>query len=192
MKHFFTTCKAACLAAVAALTAACGSEADYRTALPADAFVTMSFNPAQLAAKSGMGDMSQHPLCLRIEKELNGMEGLSAEEKAYCLALLKNPEETGIDGSRDAYLFLSPENLSAANPVVRGGMLLPIGDLTKFETLIDRINTRSGSETVREGELSVVRIGEQEGVSGLCAYDGAACMLYFCLLYTSPSPRDAQ
>ena len=68
MKHFFTTCKAACLAAVAALTAACGSEADYRTALPADAFVTMSFNPAQLAAKSGMGDMSQHPLCLRIEK----------------------------------------------------------------------------------------------------------------------------
>ena len=179
MKHFFTTCKAACLAAVAALTAACGSEADYRTALPADAFVTMSFNPAQLAAKSGMGDMSQHPLCLRIEKELNGMEGLSAEEKAYCLALLKNPEETGIDGSRDAYLFLSPENLSAANPVVRGGMLLPIGDLTKFETLIDRINTRSGSETVREGELSVVRIGEQEGVSGLCAYDGAACMLYF-------------
>ena len=35
MKHFFTTCKAACLAAVAALTAACGSEADYRTALPA-------------------------------------------------------------------------------------------------------------------------------------------------------------
>ena len=99
MKHFFTTCKAACLAAVAALTAACGSEADYRTALPADAFVTMSFNPAQLAAKSGMGDMSQHPLCLRIEKELNGMEGLSAEEKAYCLALLKNPEETGIDGS---------------------------------------------------------------------------------------------
>lgn len=179
MKHFFTTCKAACLAAVAALTAACGSEADYRTALPADAFVTMSFNPAQLAAKSGMGDMSQHPLCLRIEKELNGMEGLSAEEKAYCLALLKNPEETGIDGSRDAYLFLSPENLSAANPVVRGGMLLPIGDLTKFETLIDRINTRSGSETVREGELSVVRIGEQVGVSGLCAYDGAACMLYF-------------
>jgi len=58
-------------------------------------------------------------------------------EKAYCLALLKNPEETGIDGSRDAYLFLSPENLSAANPVVRGGMLLPIGDLTKFETLLD-------------------------------------------------------
>ena len=52
MKHFFTTCKAACLAAVAALTAACGSEADYRTALPADAFVTMSFNPTCRSIRS--------------------------------------------------------------------------------------------------------------------------------------------
>ena len=66
MKQFFTLFKGACLATVALLTVACGGGADYRSALPADAFMTLSFNPAALSEKSNAGAFADSELFARI------------------------------------------------------------------------------------------------------------------------------
>ena len=93
--------KLACLAAVSMLVVSCGGGADYRNLLPADSFMTMSVNPASLLQKSDAGDIGQHPLFIRLKAELDKAEGITAEEKEYLLALLKNPCESGVDLKKD-------------------------------------------------------------------------------------------
>ena len=94
MKKTLRSLKLACLAAVSMLVVSCGGGADYRNLLPADSFMTMSVNPASLLQKSDAGDIGQHPLFIRLKAELDKAEGITAEEKEYLLALLKNPCES--------------------------------------------------------------------------------------------------
>lgn len=65
------------------------------------------------------------------------------------------------------------------NPEVRGGLLFPVGDKSKLDALIARINEKSGTEAVTENGVSVVKIGEDTAATGVCAYNDIACMLYF-------------
>lgn len=101
MKNFLRPLKLACLAAASMLIVSCGGSADYRSILPADSFMTVSVNPASLMRKCEAGDLDQHPLYVRIKAELDKDQNLSAEEKEYLLALLKNPGESGIDVKKD-------------------------------------------------------------------------------------------
>ena len=74
------------------------------------------------------------------------------------------------------------ENLSGAdinNPNVSGGLLFPVGDKAKLDALIARVNEKSGTQTVTEGGVSVVKIGEESAETGVCAYNDIACVLYF-------------
>ena len=143
MKNFLRPLKLACLAAASMLIVSCGGSADYRSILPADSFMTVSVNPASLMQKCEAGDLDQHPLYVRIKAELDKDQNLSAEEKEYLLALLKNPGESGIDVKKDFFFFAAMEGTVDA-PVMRGGLLLPIGDKAKFDALLARINEKSG------------------------------------------------
>lgn len=127
MKNFLRPLKLACLAAASMLIVSCGGSADYRSILPADSFMTVSVNPASLMQKCEAGDLDQHPLYVRIKAELDKDQNLSAEEKEYLLALLKNPGESGIDVKKDFFFFAAMEGTVDA-PVMRGGLLLPIGE----------------------------------------------------------------
>ena len=178
MKQFFTLFKGACLATVALLTVACGGGADYRSALPADAFMTLSFNPAALSEKSNAGAFADSELFARINEELAGVESLSAEQKEYYLSLLKNPAETGVDMDRDSYMFFTLEGENPAQPTGRGGLLLPLADRAKFDAFIAQVNAVSGLEVEQSGTISYVRVGEQSDVSVVCAFNEAACMLF--------------
>lgn len=178
MKQFFTLFKGACLATVALLTVACGGGADYRSALPADAFMTLSFNPAALSEKSNAGAFADSELFARINEELAGVESLSAEQKEYYLSLLKNPAETGVDMDRDSYMFFTLEGENPAQPTGRGGLLLPLADRAKFDAFIAQVNAASGLEVEQSGTISYVRVGEQSDVSVVCAFNEAACMLF--------------
>lgn len=179
MKHILRSCKLACLAAVSMLIVSCGGGADYRDLLPADSFVTLSVNPASLIKKSGCEDSAQNPFFIRLKSEIDDNANLSAEEKEYLLALLKNPGESGIDVKKDLFMFMSMAGASVENPDVTAGLLLPIGDKAKFGDLIARINEKSGTRVVTEDGVSVVMIGEEPGGGGVCAYNDAACVLYF-------------
>ena len=171
--------KLACLAAVSILIVSCGSAADYRDLLPADSFVTMSINPSSLMQKGGIGDPEQNPLYVRIKSEIENGRNFSDEEKQYLLSLLKNPCESGIDLKSDLFYFISGSSLNPEAMYVKGGVLLPIGDKAKFDALIARINEKSGARAETANGVSVIRIGEQGAVNGVCAYSDAACMLYF-------------
>ena len=177
--HFW---KLACLAAVSVMVVSCcGGGADYRNLLPADSFMTMSVNPASLMQKSGAGDIEQHPLFARLKAELDKTEGMTAEEKEYLLAMLKNPCESGIDLKKDLFFFMSMESLGNMNiqaPNVRGGLLLPVGDKAKLDAIVARINEKSGATLQNEGGISVIKLGEEDSVSALCAYNDVAFIVY--------------
>ena len=119
MKKTLRSLKLACLAAVSMLVVSCGGSADYRNFLPADSFMTMSVNPASLLQKSDAGDIGQHPLFIRLKAELDKAEGITAEEKEYLLALLKNPCESGVDLKKDLFFFMSMDG-AMQSPNVRG------------------------------------------------------------------------
>lgn len=179
MKYILRSWMLACLAAVAMLVVSCGGGADYRDLLPADSFVTLSVNPASLLEKSGCEDAAQNPFLIRLKSEIDANADLSAEEKEYLHALLENPAESGIDVKKDLFVFMSMEGPSVDNPDMSAGLLLPIGDKAKFGDLVARINEKSGTRAVTENGVSVIEIGEEAGGSGVCAYNDAACVLYF-------------
>ena len=178
MKNFLRPLKLVCLAAASMLIVSCGSGADYRSILPADSFMTVSVNPASLMRKCEAGDLDQHPLYVRIKAELDKDQNLSAEEKEYLLALLKNPGESGIDVKKDFFFFAAMEGTVDA-PVMRGGLLLPIGDKAKFDALLARINEKSGVAPETKGGVSVVDLGKEGDAGVLCAYNDIAFMVYF-------------
>ncbi|MCD8276058.1 MAG: DUF4836 family protein, partial [Alistipes sp.] len=178
MKNFLQPLKLACLAAASMLIVSCGGSADYRSILPADSFMTVSVNPASLMQKCDAGDFDQHPLYARIKAELDGDQSMSAEEKEYLLALLENPGESGIDVKKDFFFFAAMEG-SVESPVMRGGLLLPIGDKAKFDGLLARINEKSGIAPETKGGVSVVELGEEGDAGVLCAYNDIAFMVYF-------------
>lgn len=66
-----------------------------------------------------------------------------------------------------------------AVPECPGGMLLPVGDKAKLDALLARIGEKSGIVPRKEGGISVIALGEDSSVSGLCAYNDVAFMLYF-------------
>lgn len=179
MKDFLPIVKLACLTAAAALIVSCGGGADYRNVLPADSFVTMSVDAASLLKKSGTCDAASNPLLDRLKAELDKAEELSAEEKEYLFSLLENPAESGLDLKKELFLFMSADGADINNPEVGGGLLFPVGDKSKLDALIARINEKSGTETVTEAGVSVVKIGEESEASGVCAYNDIACLLYF-------------
>lgn len=178
MKKSLRSWKLACLVAVSMLIVSCGGGADYRNLLPADSFMTMSVNPASLMQKGDAGDIEQHPLFVRLKAELDKADGITAEEKEYLLSLLKNPCESGLDLKKDLFFFMSVDG-AVQSPNVRGGMLLPIGDKVKLDALLARINEKSGTAPRKEGGISVIALGEDSSVNGLCAYNDVAFMLYF-------------
>lgn len=179
MKNLLPIVKLTCLAAVSALIVSCGGGADYRNLLPADSFMTMSVNPASLMEKSGACDAAHNPLLDRLKAELGKTENLSAEESEYLLSLLENPAESGLDLKKDLFFFMSLGGADVNNPEVSGGLLFPVGDKSKLDALIARINGKSGTETVTENGVSVVKIGEEAELAGVCAYNDLACLLYF-------------
>lgn len=178
MKTFFRSWMLACLAAVSMVVVSCGGGADYRDLLPADSFMTLSVNPASLLEKSGCEDPAQNPFLVRLKSEIDANADLSPEEKEYLYALLENPAESGIDVKKDFFVFTSMDGTSMDNPDMRMGMLLPVGNKSKFDDFIARINEKSGSRTVTENGVSVIVIGEQAGAGAVCAYNDAACVLY--------------
>ena len=96
MKTLSALFRTAVLTVVAVWMAACGgSKSDYRNALPGNAMLAVAFQPAQIAAKSGVdaGTMEQSPLYQRLVEQMNASGTLSAEEKEYVLSLLTHPEE---------------------------------------------------------------------------------------------------
>lgn len=167
------------MAVVIGMTACGGSKSDYRNALPGDAMLALAFQPAQMAAKSGVNaeTLERNPLYQRLVGQMDASGAFSAEEKEYVLSLLAHPEESGIDGGRAGYFFMAPGSGESFNPVF--GVLAPIGDAAKFTALIDRINAKGGLRTTHEGDLSVVRIGEKDNVTGLCAYNSEAVLCCF-------------
>lgn len=178
MKTFFRSRMLACLAAVSMLVVSCGGGDDYRDLLPADSFMTMSVNPASLLEKSGCEDPAQNPFLIRLKSEIDASADLSAEEKEYVYGLLENPAESGIDVKKDLFVFTSMDGSDIDNPDMRMGLLLPIGNKSKFDDFIARINEKSGTRSESENGVSVVVIGEQAGAGAVCAYNDAACVLY--------------
>lgn len=156
----------------------CKAKSDYRNILPSDSFLTVSINPASLLEKSGVEESGQCMFCDLVAKQIAQDESLSAEEKEYLLAMMKNPAETGFDFNRDLYWFLSMGN-DLDSPEMSGGLLLPIGDKTLLNRFMERLNQKSGIEPRREGGLTTAVVNDDTLMRALYAYNDEAFLLYF-------------
>ena len=147
------------------LVVSCGGSADYRNFLPADSFMTMSVNPASLLQKSDAGDIGQHPLFIRLKAELDKAEGITAEEKEYLLALLKNPCESGVDLKKTC--SSSCRWMARCSPRMSGGgMLLPSATRRNWTPCLHASARKAALHPGTRGGVSVIALGEDSSVSG--------------------------
>lgn len=167
----------ACLAVLTLLAVSCGSKADYRDVLPANAFMTVSVNPASLLKKSGVEESGQCPLYDRFAPQIEQDGSLTAEEKDYLLGLLKDPSKTGFDFDKDLYYFGTISG-TASSPEMGGGLLLPVKDREQLDRLMERINLKSGIEPRSEDGLTLAVISEEAPMRALYAYNDNALLLY--------------
>ena len=173
MKNYFISLRLACMMLVSLLAVSCGSKKDYRDALPANAFITISVNPASLEAKSNHGNIEQNPLFINIKEALNNAEELSAEQKEFILSLIKDPAQSGIDQNSEIYLF---GNIDQMQP--EGGILAKINDQKKFDELIAFLSESTGLQPEQEGDLKVISPEKSEKGTVLLAYNEGMCMLF--------------
>lgn len=182
MKHLLRLMLAGYLTMAMTLVS-CGSTSDYRDLLPADSFITVSARPATLSDKSGAGDVVQGVIFLRLSEELEKSTTLTDEQKEYLMTVLRTPEASGIDMDRDHYFFASldfPANgalLDSSTPQ-SFGVLLPLGDGEKFDTLIDFVCQQSGLRVEPRNGVSFLIFDGTDPYSVVCAYDDRAVLFY--------------
>ena len=81
--------------------------------------------------------------------------------------------------SKLSLLFFAAMEGTVDAPVMRGGLLLPIGDKAKFDALLARINEKSGVAPETKGGVSVIDLGKEGDAGVLCAYNDIVFMVYF-------------
>ena len=164
------------LAVLIVFLAACSKTSEYTNVIPADASVVASINLKSLASKAGLDDKENEAAKQKVLEALKS--GMNAATFQQLEKVMKNPGESGIDVKKDFFFFAAMEGTVDA-PVMRGGLLLPIGDKAKFDALLARINEKSGVAPETKGGVSVVDLGKEGDAGVLCAYNDIAFMVYF-------------
>ena len=143
----------------------------------------MSVNPASLMRKCEAGDIGPaSALSSGSRPSSTKTEGITAEEKEYLLALLKNPGESGVDLKKDLFFFMSMDGTVDAVPDMSGAVCCcPIGDKAKLDALLARIGEKERHRTRHRGRRFGHRIWAKRtaAVSGLCAYNDVAVHALF-------------
>ena len=129
------------LAVLIVFLAACSKTSEYTNVIPADASAVASINLKSLASKAGLDDKENEAAKQKVLEALKS--GMNAATFQQLEKVMKNPGESGIDVKKDFFFFAAMEGTVDA-PVMRGGLLLPIGDKAKFDALLARINEKSG------------------------------------------------
>ena len=156
MKNLFRFSAVACVATMAVLFSSCSPKSDYRDMLPADAFVTVAFNPSSLAEKSGIDSLQNTPLVLQINEKLQQDVSLTAEQRDYIKTVTSDLAETGIDLKQEGYLFMQMDSVEMNHE--RVGLLFPLADKAKF----DKLMTNCKAKVSADGDLTIYDLNEDE------------------------------
>lgn len=182
MKSFFKKLSLrSCISLLALFSVACSKGADYRTVLPADSFAVVSFNLASLMAKSNaQGDVRKAVTNL-AKMQLADCWALSEEMKAYYGEILDHPTQSGIDFSRAAYVFSEISGTRyRLSPIRYGGVLIPLSDGAKFESVISRVCREVGMEVEQSAGFRYLPISRDRLIEAtvICAFNDEACLFF--------------
>ncbi|MDE7069279.1 MAG: DUF4836 family protein [Alistipes sp.] len=163
-------CVALC---VALLFASCGKR-DYRNLLPADAFTVVSVNPASIAGKADAGEPTGTVLYRLVEGAIDA--DMSPADRERMLALIADPEKSGLDPHSDLFFFAMPDDLSAGR--FTAGLLGKVKDRAAVKELLEWCGAADWEEAVASGP-TLVRGALPEGLPEVVAFDDEAFLLLF-------------
>lgn len=111
------------------LLGSCKSGDEYEAALPRDAALVVSFNPASIVEKSGLAGKEGNSKVQRLGEALkSGMQGSGQ----LVDKIMKNPSESGIDFHKNIYLFVESQS-------VFSGALARVSNAGKLESLLEAL-----------------------------------------------------
>lgn len=153
------------------LFSCCGK--DYRTIIPADSFFVASVNPESLSEKAEVGDFSRSVFYKMAER---GMEDMPVEMRERLLVLLAHPSQTGVDVSRDVFLFGRMSDLRRNDPEM--GLVCRLADRKRFDALMDWAEDEIGLMLTEEEGLRIGTMGEDRDLM-VVAYDDEVLLLFY-------------
>lgn len=188
MKKLFSL-SAILFAAAAMLFVACkgGGTADrYAHMLPANSFVTFAVNPNALADKAKVGDFTKSPLYQTIASAITEDDDFEPAVRDYVLSLIAEPGNSGLDMSKNAYLFMAIDG-NGRYPQASGGALMAIKDTKKFQEFIAFLREEGELEKVSGNGFEMLVI-EDRWSGDVLAYNEDAMMFYHAEEYDEMLP----
>lgn len=104
MKNFFSVIL---IISLVIIFSACSKKSDYSNVIPVDASEVAAVHLKNLVTKAGLGNKENKEAIERLTTAFKS--GMNSTSFKQFEAILKNPEESGIDLSLPLYLFSSPE-----------------------------------------------------------------------------------
>jgi hypothetical protein len=182
MKKLTCTALLSLVVMVALTMASCGKKAaDYRNALPADAFMTLSINPRSLADKAAVGDFTQSSFYRLAEKAIGEGNDLEDADRQLLLSMLADPAKSGLSMEHDIFLSTKFEG-SQYSPEPTIMMVAKVGNRGDVDVVMERAEQKSEGKFKRLNEGGITRLvsemGEARESAGV-AYDDNMLVCYF-------------
>lgn len=177
MKKFTLNFNAAVLLIAAILFSACSKPADqYMNSLPKDAGIVLTYDLKSIATKGEFNKIPDSKMFAMLQKEMKKEDPKVAETVQE---LIKNPLVTGIDLTKDVFVFL-PNDFGYV------GVLAKLGKEGEWDKYLENLNKKAeGSIKVnKEEKLSTIA---QENV--VVAWDGAKIMVLAGIHMQDPMPK---
>ena len=131
------------ISALAFLLAACGSNQDYRNAIPAKSAAVVSIDIKSMSEKSGLsGDNANEKLLSRFENMVKS--GLTGSE-ALVEKIFNDAGESGLGVNDKIYLF-------AGEQAKMGGLLVKVTDSGKLDNVLDVLKKQQVCAAVKESD----------------------------------------
>ena len=122
------------------IMASCASGDNYESALPKDAALVVSVNPASMAEKSGLAGEEGTAVVQKLGDALkSGMQG----SEQLIDKMMDDPDESGIDFRKDMYFFVESQTVSA-------GILARVSHAGKLEALFDELGRQQICSSLKE------------------------------------------
>ncbi|MCL2562231.1 MAG: DUF4836 family protein [Rikenellaceae bacterium] len=142
---------------------------DYRHAIPADAFMVISFNPAQLAHKAGVGEFTHSPLFRMMERE---------DAPAWVMAYIAEPSRTGLNTEHDFFVFMENPALNYYGLSMSGGLVAKVKDRKKVVEFVETLLAEHGEDNFEVIEIDGRTIVKPLGGGPVLAFTNETFILF--------------
>lgn len=143
----------------------CKREEPYTNALPAESTFVVTTNLDNLAKKANLSTVITPDMVTSMTQSLQ--DGLNPKTAALIEQIIKNPAESGLDFSKDVFLFVNAKEKNI-------GLLLAVNQAEKLRKVFDSLAEEGVCRIVKsEGGLTTLTLGDGD----VCLFTDNGLML---------------